>query len=171
MTIGAALKGTAKASSTNRPTCTRSDWWYVPNRSKALPPPSSHTKCIYAVLGRVILGPDDDFRLHESKGALPALIRLQRQISYFGDKEGLNGLVKHVGDEEANCEILKMLWKMLWEERAAEYIPYVPFAQSTDVDSTFKDLVCGLNNLDPSQRLTARQALEHPWFNGIENAY
>jgi hypothetical protein len=38
-----------------------------------------------------------------SKGALPALIRLQRQISYFGDKEGLNGLMKHVGDEEANC--------------------------------------------------------------------
>ncbi|KAH4906954.1 hypothetical protein HBI80_070960 [Parastagonospora nodorum] len=85
--------------------------------------------CIYAILGRVILGPDDDFKLHESKGALPAFIRLQRQISYFGDKG----------------------------------------AEWPDVDSTFKDLIRGLNNLDPSQRLTARQALEHPWFNGIES--
>ncbi|OAL47917.1 kinase-like protein [Pyrenochaeta sp. DS3sAY3a] len=123
--------------------------------------------CIYAVLGRVILGPDDDFKFHESKGALPAFIRLQRQISYFGDKEGLNGLMKHVGDEEANCEILKMLW----EDRAADYIPYVPFSGWKDVDSTFKDLIRGLNNLDPSQRFTARQALEHPWFEGIETAY
>ncbi|KAK7177848.1 NB-ARC and TPR domain protein [Paraphaeosphaeria sporulosa] len=122
---------------------------------------------IYAVLGRVILWPDDDFKLHESKGALPAFIRLQRQISYFGDKEGSDGLMKRVGDEEANCEILRMLW----EERAADYIPYVPFSEWTDVDSTFKDLIRRLNNLDPSQRLTARQALDYPWFEGIETAY
>ncbi|KAH9862061.1 hypothetical protein IAQ61_010263, partial [Plenodomus lingam] len=78
--------------------------------------------CIYAVLGRVILGPDDDFKLHELKGALPAFIRLQRQILYFGDKEGLNVLMKDVGDKEANCEILRMLW----EDWALDYIPYVP---------------------------------------------
>jgi serine/threonine protein kinase len=92
------------------------------------------------------------------------LIRLQRQISYFGDEKGFNGLMKHVGDEEANCEILIMLW----EDRAAEYISYVPFAEWMDVDETFKDLIKGLNNLDPAQRITARQALEHPWFEGIE---
>jgi serine/threonine protein kinase len=75
--------------------------------------------------------------------------------------------MKHVGGEEANCEVLGMLW----EERAADYIPYVPFSEWTDVDSTFKDLIQELNNLDPSQRLTARQALDHPWFEGIEFAY
>jgi hypothetical protein len=32
-------------------------------------------------------------------------------------------------------------------------------------------LIRGLNNLDPAQRLTARQALDHPWFGGIETAY
>ncbi|KAI5373356.1 hypothetical protein J4E82_008001 [Alternaria postmessia] len=122
--------------------------------------------CIYAVLGRVILGRDDDFRLHVSKGALPALIRLQRQISYFGDKEGLNGLMKHVGDEEVNFEVLEMLW----EERAADYIPYVPFSEWTGVDLAFKDLIRGLNNLDPSRRLTACQTLDHPWFEGVESA-
>jgi serine/threonine protein kinase len=113
------------------------------------------------------MGPDDDFKLHESKGALPTVIRLQRQVSYFGDREGLNGLMKHVGDEEANCEVLGMLW----EERAAGYIPYAPFSEWTDVDSTFKDLIRGLISLDPSQRLTARQALDHPWFEGIETVY
>jgi serine/threonine protein kinase len=75
--------------------------------------------------------------------------------------------MKHVGDEEANCEVLRMLW----EARAANYIPYVPFSGWTDVDSTFKDLIRGLNSLDPSQRLTARQALNHPWFEGIETVY
>ncbi|KAI0454988.1 kinase domain-containing protein [Xylaria acuta] len=33
--------------------------------------------CIYAVLGCVIFGPDDDFRKHEAQGALPTCIRLQ----------------------------------------------------------------------------------------------
>jgi serine/threonine protein kinase len=119
------------------------------------------------MLRRVILGIDDDFKFHESKGALPVFIRLQRQISYFGDKDGLNGLMKHVGDEEENCELLGMLW----DERAAEHIPYKPFSEWLDVDPTFKDLIRGLNNLDPAQRLTARQALDHPWFGGIETAY
>lgn len=73
--------------------------------------------------------------------------------------------MKHVGDEEVNCEFLRMFW----EDRAADYIPYVPFSEWTDVDSTFKDLIQGLNNLDPSQRLTARQALDHPWFDGIDS--
>lgn len=72
--------------------------------------------------------------------------------------------MKHVGDEEANCEILRMLW----EERAAGYIPYVPFSEWTCVDSTFKNLIRGLSNLDPSQRFTARQALAHPWFEDVE---
>ncbi|KAE8829708.1 hypothetical protein P3342_008312 [Pyrenophora teres f. teres] len=123
--------------------------------------------CIYAVLGRVVLGHDDDFKLHESRGALPMFIRLQRQVSYFGDKEGLNGLMKHVGDEEMNCKVLAMLW----EDRAADYIPYVPFSEWTDVDSAFKDLIRGLNNLDPAQRPTARQVLAHPWFKGTDTAF
>lgn len=118
------------------------------------------------MLNRIILGVDEDFRLQESKGALPAFIRLQRQVSYFGDKEGVNGLMKHVGDEEVNCEILSMLW----EGRTDEDIPYVPFEEWKDVDDdVFKDLIRGLNGLDPAKRLTARQALEHPWFEGVES--
>jgi serine/threonine protein kinase len=122
-------------------------------------------QCIYAVLGRVVFGPDDDFEKHQAQGALPALIRLQRQVSYFGDQEGLNGLMKHVGDEEVNCQILQMLW----EERNEQWIPYKPFSTWSDIqDDTFKDLIQGLMNLDPARRLTVQQALGHPWFAGSD---
>ncbi|GIK02025.1 hypothetical protein Aspvir_006068 [Aspergillus viridinutans] len=119
--------------------------------------------CIYAMLRRVIFGPDDDFRKHQSQGALPAFIRLQRQVSYFGDPEGINGLLKHIGDDEISCQILRMLW----DERAEEHIPYTPFSEWPDVvDPAFKDLIRQLTNLDPAKRVTACQALEHPWFHG-----
>ncbi|KAI1869466.1 hypothetical protein JX265_006556 [Neoarthrinium moseri] len=122
--------------------------------------------CIFAMLGRVILGPDDDFRKHMAQGAFPAMIRLQRQVSYFGDQEGLDGLMKHVGDEEVSCQILKMLW----EDRKADYIPYDPFSDWTEVehDAPFRDLIRKLTDLDPSRRVPARQALEHTWFEGVD---
>ncbi|EAW20707.1 putative calcium/calmodulin dependent protein kinase [Aspergillus fischeri NRRL 181] len=117
--------------------------------------------CIYAMLGRVIFGPDEDFRKHQTQGALPAFIRLQRQVSYFGDSEGINGLLKHIGDDEISCQVLRMLW----DERSEEHIPYKPFSEWPEVvDPTFKDLIQRLTNLDPTKRFTACQALEHAWF-------
>lgn len=38
---------------------------------------------------------------------MPALIRLQRQVSYFGDQEGIDGLLKHIADDDTNCQILR----------------------------------------------------------------
>ncbi|KAJ0420974.1 kinase-like domain-containing protein [Aspergillus carlsbadensis] len=117
--------------------------------------------CIYAMLGQLILGPDEDFQKHESQGVLPELIRLQRQVSYFGDPDGIRGLLNHVADDKLSCRVLEMLW----EERADENIGYKPFSTWRHVlDPEFKDLIQGLINLDPAKRLSARQALEHPWF-------
>ncbi|KAH1355141.1 hypothetical protein KXV22_003394 [Aspergillus fumigatus] len=117
--------------------------------------------CIYAMLGRVIFGPDEDFRKHQTQGALPALIRLQRQVSYFGDSEGINGLLKHITDDEISCQVLRMLW----DGRSDEHIPNKPFCKWPEiVDPIFKDLIQQLTNLDPTKRITACQALEHPWF-------
>lgn len=117
------------------------------------------------MLGCVIFRPDDDFQNHQAHGALSFLIRLQRQVSYFGDREGLNRLMKHVGDEEVNCQVLQMLW----EDRTEDYIPYEPFSNWVDVDDTgFKDLIKGMMNLDPAKWITACQALEHTWFAGFD---
>ncbi|RFU28457.1 hypothetical protein B7463_g7894, partial [Scytalidium lignicola] len=122
------------------------------------------TVCVYAMLGRVIFGPDDDFRKHQAQGVLPALIRLQRQVSYFGDQEGFNGLLKHIADDNISCQVLRMLW----EGRSEENIPYKPFSQWPDVsDVMFKDFIEQLTNLDPRKRITARQALEHPWLSDL----
>lgn len=121
-------------------------------------------QCIYALLGRVILGADDDLQNHVAQVALPYLVRLQRQVSYFGDQEGVEGLLKHIGDDDVNCQVLQMLW----EYRHEENIPYKPFSEWADVtDGVFKDLIRGLTNLDPAKRITARQALEHPWFTDV----
>jgi serine/threonine protein kinase len=91
-------------------------------------------------------------------------VRLQRQISYFGDEEGINGLKKYVEDKEINLETLRMLW----EDRYEDYHQYRPFSGWTDIDSTFKDLILRLTSLDPAKRMTANQALHHPWFERIE---
>lgn len=73
--------------------------------------------------------------------------------------------MKHVGDEEVNCQVLRMLW----QERTEDYIPYEPFSNWLDPDdAVFKHLIQGMTNLDPTKRITARQALEHPWFAGFE---
>lgn len=92
------------------------------------------------------------------------MIRLQRQVSYFGDQEGLDGLKTHLGDDEISLTVLTMLW----EDRHEPYIPYKPFVEWPDVkDAVFKNLILGLMNLDPAKRITAQQALEHPWFKGV----
>ncbi|KAI1997338.1 hypothetical protein LOZ53_000698 [Ophidiomyces ophidiicola] len=121
--------------------------------------------CIYAMLGQVIFGADEDLRKHESRGAFPHVIRLQRQVSFFGDQEGLNGLMTHVGDEEVNCKVLGLLW----DDRVADYHSYRPFSKwLNDTEDDFKDLIRRMTNLDPLKRITAREALEHPWFSGCE---
>ena len=110
---------------------------------------------------KITCGPDEDFHQHESQGALPAMIRLQRQISYFGDSTGLEGLMRHVGDEEINGQILSMLW----DEREAEHVPYKPFSTWPEaVDDEFRELIEGTMSLDPARRLTAQQILGSPWF-------
>ena len=166
-TTGAVPRHILKARLTNRLTFSLLELLYVfPHfYSKELFTPtglfSHYHQCIYASLGRVIFGPDEDFQFHQSQGALPAFIRLQRQVSYFGDQEGICGLSKQIADDGVSCEILQMLW----DERSEAHVPYKPFSKWPDiVDPSFRDLVLRLTNLDPVKRITAREALEHPWL-------
>jgi hypothetical protein len=60
----------------------------------------------------MIFGPDADLAKHEEKGALPDMIQLQWQVSYFGDQEGFDGLKTHLGDDEVSLTVLNMLWRI-----------------------------------------------------------
>lgn len=87
---------------------------------------------------------------------------LRRHVSHFGtDAESFMGLVQHVCGEDDSP----------WSERFGELMdsftdeePRQPFARMMYLDESFRDLVGKMMNLDPARRITAREALAHPWF-------
>ncbi|KAH8710021.1 kinase domain-containing protein [Phaeosphaeriaceae sp. PMI808] len=120
--------------------------------------------CIYAVLGRVIFGPDEDMRKYTDQGALAPMVRLQRQVSYFGDRDGINGLLTHVGDDELSLQ----LPSNAYDGKDDDDHGYKHFSTWPEVkDDTFQHLVLSMMSLDPKRRITAKQALEHPWFKSV----
>lgn len=119
------------------------------------------------MLGRVIFGRDEDFEHHVSQGIEPGLIRLQRQVCFFGDEAGYKGLRRHVDHDERLCQLVDAMW----EDREAPYIPYRHFSTWPEVqmgDEGFKDVVVKMMSLSPEGRLTAREALGHPWFAEVD---
>jgi serine/threonine protein kinase len=85
-------------------------------------------------------------------------IVLERQLSYFSDLEGIEGLIQYLGDSP---------WAQLIAMIAADFNannPRRPFGLWQDLDPTFKDLVVRMMNVDPTKRLTAKEALAHTWF-------
>jgi serine/threonine protein kinase len=85
-------------------------------------------------------------------------IVLERQLSYFSDWEGVEGLIRYLGDSP---------WAQLIAMVAADFNadnPRRPFELWQDLDPDFKDLVVRMTNVDPTRRLTAKEALEHKWF-------
>lgn len=88
-------------------------------------------------------------------------IIFERQLSYFSDLEGVNGLIQYLGDS---------LWAQLIAMIAADSNaanPRRPFALWQDIDPDSKDLVVQMMNVNPTQRLTADEALAHKWFSDI----
>ncbi|KAI9668502.1 MAG: hypothetical protein M1829_005319 [Trizodia sp. TS-e1964] len=84
---------------------------------------------------------------------------LRRQISYFGDNERFKGLLKWIGEVNTFFERLIDLTRTFNMENSRKPIRLWHF-----VDAQFRDLVCKMTSLNPAKRITAREALEHPWF-------
>ncbi|KAI8944636.1 kinase-like protein [Xylaria longipes] len=115
--------------------------------------------CIYAVHKRIIFAVSEE----ELGGGEEILAHvLERQISYFADEEGLDALYKHLGDDNPWVQVLDILRGGFSKDN-----PRRPVSLWKDVDPELRSLVGGLTNFDPAKRLTAREALEHPWFKDV----
>ncbi|KAH9872956.1 hypothetical protein J1614_005351 [Plenodomus biglobosus] len=111
--------------------------------------------CIYAITKCVILAVDE---AEVPDGIEIEDIVLERQLSYFSDLEGIQGLIRYLGDSP---------WAELIAMVAADFNadnPRRPFSLWQDLDPIFKDLIVRMMNVDPTRRLTAKLALEHTWF-------
>ena len=84
---------------------------------------------------------------------------LYRHISYFADEDSLNGLLEHIGEENLFYERSIVLANSLGPGN-----PRQPFQRWGYVEPELRDLVGKMTNLDPTKRITAREALQHRWF-------
>jgi serine/threonine protein kinase len=85
---------------------------------------------------------------------------VKRLLSHFADGPGLLGLLEHLDDSVAE-------WRNRVLDVVAEFTttdPRKPCLMWENVDEGFRDVITKMMNLDPARRLTARQALGHPWF-------
>jgi serine/threonine protein kinase len=107
----------------------------------------------------------DESELEE--GIEPLAVVLERHISYFAEREDFNAFLRYLGDKPEWIEI----FQVVASEFAEGGQPRRPFRlwEGIDVDQAdaFRSLVLGLTNFDPAKRLTARQALEHEWFEDV----
>lgn len=97
-----------------------------------------------------------------SEGEKERLI-VKRLLSYFGDSSGLVGLVEHLDYDAAPWRDLVLA---VTKEFSPEN-PRKPFSMWEDVDECFRDFITKMMSLDPARRITAKEALDHPWFRNV----
>jgi serine/threonine protein kinase len=85
---------------------------------------------------------------------------LRRQISFFGEEDSLKGLLQWIGEKNPFFERLIALAGTF--DHSANLRK--PVRLWFYVEAQLRDLICKMTNLDPEERITAREALEHPWF-------
>lgn len=121
-------------------------------------------QCIYALTKRVIFGVLKE-ELGEDAEVLS--IVLERQLSYFGDLASFNGFLQYLRNGNPESPWIE-IFQVVRSSFNAEY-PREPFSLWHDeaIDDDFRDLIVRMANLNPEQRITAREALEHRWFTDV----
>ncbi|KAI0201850.1 kinase-like domain-containing protein [Astrocystis sublimbata] len=84
---------------------------------------------------------------------------LRRHLSYFSDRDGFNGLLQHIGEENPFYERIVGLANTFPPDD-----PPQPFKFWPHVDPVLRDLIVKMTKLDSRLRIKARDALNHPWF-------
>ena len=110
---------------------------------------------IYVMLNEMV------FRVNDDQLNTPDSWRyiLPRHISYFADEDSLNGLLQRIGEENPFYQRFIDLAGSFGTGN-----PRQPFESWEYVEEDLRDLVGKLTNLDPRRRITASEALQHPWF-------
>lgn len=97
----------------------------------------------------------------------PLSIILERQLSYFAERDTLDALLSHLSPESPWCEIFTVVRSGFNAQNPRE-----PFrlwkCDKPGFDQDFKDLVGGMTSFDPAMRISAREALAHKWFADVE---
>ena len=96
-------------------------------------------------------------------GAEKEKLTVKRLLSHFADRPGVIGLLEHLDDSVAP-------WRDLVLAVVPEFTttdPRKPFSMWENVDECFRDVITKMMSLDPARRITARETLEHPWFQNV----
>lgn len=114
---------------------------------------------IFLLLRRVIFWTD----LPQSTDLSFAI--LEKQISHFADWDDFDDFLGYLGRGHP--------WQQSFSKMADSFDasnPRRPFHmwKSDVLDGDFKDLIRQMTNFDPRKRITAQQALEHPWFKDVQ---
>ncbi|RAL05526.1 kinase-like protein [Aspergillus ibericus CBS 121593] len=98
---------------------------------------------VYVMTKRIVLRvPDDQLNADDSWRHI-----LRLHLSYFADIDGIERFLEHLGDENPPREPVE---KWMW------------------LEPELRDLVAKMTYINPMKRITAKEALEHPWFARVE---
>lgn len=87
-----------------------------------------------------------------------------RQLSYCADPSSHEAFMQYLDNDNP--------WRKVFDAQKAAFnktnarLPSGLW-QGEGLDEEFKDLIAGMINFDPEERLTAQQASEHTWFKGV----
>ena len=84
---------------------------------------------------------------------------LASHISYFTDENSLNKLLKHIGEDNPFYKLLICLANSFSHRN-----PRQSSQRWSYIEPELRDLVGKITYLDPTRRITPREALQHRWF-------
>lgn len=93
---------------------------------------------------------------------------LRLHVSHFVNEiDDFGGFIEYHGGEED--PFAQRFIELLTTFNSGQGKKRAPFSRWHPVDPQFKNLVSKMTCLDPLRRITAREALRHPWFSSEED--